>query len=345
MKGDSTNKGLDCINQARDVWSVFKNSTVAITGATGLIGAHFVGKLIRLNEDASLDCHIVLFVRNIEKAVDLFGKKPFLSFVEWDMDRELSCQERSIDYFLHAASPTSSQGFLDSPVEVIDATYFAAKNVLDFSTRANVRKILFLSTMEVYGEVDHEVSESEFGSLDPMVLRNCYPESKRLAECLCASFAREYGTHSCVLRLAQTFGPGVSKDDKRVFAEFARNAIDSQDIVLFSDGKKRNSYLSLDDAIEAIAFVFVFGADGEAYNAANNATYCSIFEMAEMVLRNFGGTDSRVLFGNDEQRANSFRKSSDLRLDTTKLESLGWKPTQGLEEMYRLMIGSWEDKS
>lgn len=79
-----------------------------------------------------------------------------------------------------------------------------------------MKKVVLLSTMEVYGEISHKVSENEFGSLDPMVVRNCYPESKRLAECLFASYANEYNVSACVLRLAQTFGSGVSRSDERV---------------------------------------------------------------------------------------------------------------------------------
>ena len=107
--------------------------------------------------------------------------------------------------------------------------------------------------------------------------------------CLFASYANEYNVSACVLRLAQTFGSGASRSDERVFAEFARNAISGENIILYSDGSTKNPYLSLDDAINAIAFILLYGkAGGKTYNAANNETYCSISEMAESVLEMHG---------------------------------------------------------
>lgn len=195
--------------------------------------------------------------------------------------------------------------------------------------------------MEVYGEIDGSVNETDFGALDSMVVRNCYPEAKRLSETLFASYFSEYGVPACVLRLAQTFGAGVNLNDGRVFAEFAKRAISNQDIVLFSDGSMRNTYVSLRDVVNAILYVLVYGECGQAYNVSNEFTYCSIYEMAKMVLDNFGNSSARIIFGEDASRKKSFRKSSDLFLSSKKLEGLGWHPHDNLFDMYKQMIDHW----
>lgn len=333
------------MSQRKCSWEKFRNSSICITGATGLIGSHFVKRIIELNKSDDLNCSLLLLVRSVKKAQKIFSDHDELRLISWDMEKDIPEIDYKIDYFVHAASPTSSKGFTDCPVEVIEAIYNSAKNVLLFSMSHRVKKVVLLSTMEVYGEISHKVSENEFGSLDPMVVRNCYPESKRLAECLFASYANEYNVSACVLRLAQTFGSGVSRGDERVFAEFARNAISGENIILYSDGSTKNPYLSLDDAINAIAFILLYGEAGEAYNAANNETYCSISEMAESVLEMHGVEGARVIYQTDTERSKAFRKASNLDLDTRKLEALGWTPHDGLEEMYSSMISSWKSSN
>ena len=230
---------------------------------------------------------------------------------------------------------------METPATTIMQIVNGGESVLNYSASSHAEKVLFLSTMEVYGETQGVATEDNLGKLDPMVVRNSYPEAKRLVECLCASYAAEYGLPSVVMRLAQTFGEGVNANDMRVFADFGRHAIEGQDIVLLSDGLKRNGYLSVDDAVRAIIFALVKGESGQAYNAVNEDAYCSIKEMAELVLREFGAQGAQVRREYDPEREATFRKSSDLRLDSTKLKNLGWEPKDDLTDMYRAMIDCW----
>ena len=112
--------------------------------------------------------------------------------------------------------------------------------------------------------------------------------AKRAAECLCLSYAREYGVPVKIARLAQTFGAGVADDDNRVFAQFARNIINNQPIILHTRGELRRCYCYTVDAISAILYVLLKGQDGEAYNVANDETYMSIMEMADYLCEHFG---------------------------------------------------------
>lgn len=323
-------------------WSEIDGSTVVVTGATGLIGSQLVRALIERNNEKDGSVKLILPVRNTSKAEMLFGRPDSVDFIPWKIGEPFSSEVEG-DYFVHAACPTSSEAFLHRPMEVMLDIVSSAKAVIDVLAVSSFRQCVCLSTMEVYGAVEGRVDERMNGVLDTMSPRSSYPEAKRLSECMFASASSELGVSTSIVRLAQTFGVGVPQDDGRVFAEFGRSVVSGRDIVLFSDGSKQNSYLSVDDAVTAILFLLARGESGEAYNAANPATFCSILEMAQMVAEDFGSGKSAVVFGQDAERAKSFRPGAVLDLDCTKLMGLGWQPSQGLHEMYSAMFAGWAE--
>lgn len=320
-------------------WGELDGRSFLVTGATGLIGSQLVRTLLVRRELAGCGTTIVVPARSMERAGTLFGGHDGATAVPWSAGEDLP--EVPADYVVHAASPTSSRDFLARPVEVIEAVVDGAGEALACAERAGSRRVLLLSTMEVYGEVKGPITEDLGGALDPMDPRSSYPEAKRLAECLFASHASERGTHATVARLAQTFGEGVSPSDGRVFAEFARCATRGEDIVLLTDGSKRNQYLSVDDAVRAILVLLAKGGDGLAYNVANPGTFCSVREMAGMVAHELGDGRCQVVFGSDPGRARAFRRGSCLELDVSRMKALGWEPEQGLAEMYSAMVSCW----
>lgn len=326
--------------QANLPWAELDGRTVLVTGSTGLIGSQVVRTLLSRNDRFDACINVVLPVRNIKKTQALFGDRSDISILEWSLGDELAGPEH-VDYVVHAACGTSSKSFLETPATTIMQIVHGGEAVLRYACSVDAKKVLFLSTMEVYGEVEGVATEDNLGKLDPMVVRNSYPEAKRLVECLCASYAAEHGVPSVVMRLAQTFGEGVHPDDMRVFADFGRHAIDGKDIVLLSDGLKRNGYLSVDDSVCAILIALVNGQSGEAYNAVNEDAYCSIREMAQLVLDQFGVEGTQVRREFDPEREATFRKASDLMLDSSKLKALGWEPNDSLSDMYRAMIDCW----
>lgn len=321
-------------------WDDLDSRRYIVTGGTGLIGSFFVLVLLARNDVFHASNKIVLPVRNLDKAQRLFGSREDVDFAEWDLNAPLP-ELGECDFFVHAASGTSSRDFSKRPATVISSIVAGAKTSLDYATLHHASKYLFLSTMEVYGEVEGRASEGNLGLLDPMIPRNSYPESKRLVECLCSSYYREHMLPAVVVRLAQTFGQGVNRDDERVFAEFGRSAQSGNDIVLYSDGLKENMYLSVSDAVTAMLVLLAKGEPGQAYNAANEDTFCSIKEMAELVLRTFGVEGSSVRREYDKDRESSFRKSRNLCLDCSKLKQLGWKAEDSLIAMYDAMLKSW----
>ena len=214
--------------------------------------------------------------------------------------------------------------------------------MLNLAVKKAVKGFVYLSSMEVYGapQTDDLILESQGTTIDTMSVRSSYPEAKRLCECLCASYASQYGVCATVVRLAQTFGPGVDVNDKRVFAEFARCAMYKQDIVLQTAGTSKRCYLYTADAATAILTVLTRGEIGNAYNAANPDTYCSIVEMANMVVRELANGEIQVYLPIDGKHDNKFPPPHSLNLGIEKAHCLGWKPKTGHLEMYRRMLNS-----
>ena len=175
------------------------------------------------------------------------------------------------------------------------------------------------------------LKENDLGFVDPMQVRSCYPEGKRMAENYCSSYADEYDVPVKVIRLAQTFGPGIPKDDNRIFADFVRRARSGQDIVLRTTGKSTRMYLYIDDAVTAIFTVLLHGTNGTAYNAANPDTYSSVKEMAEIATQQFGEERMKVCIDIDPDAP--YPPEHHLPLDVSKLQALGWVPSLNLREM------------
>ena len=331
------------IESAAFDWLEFKNSTIFITGATGLIGQNIVKAFCIANSRLKLNCKIVALVRNEEKAKKLFDRynEDTITYIIGNVEDELIVQ-MPIDYIIHCASQTSSAGFINNCVETINTSVAGTNNMLTLALNKKVKGMILTSSMEVYGypQKGDRVTEEMIGSLSPLVVRNCYPISKMLSESLCCSYASEYNVPVKIVRLTQTFGPGVQKNDNRIFAYLARCVINHDDIVLNTKGETERSYLYTADAVVAILTILLKGISGKAYNAADEETYCSISEMAKKVAL-FG--DINVKYELDNRKTSAFANTLYMNLDTTSLKSIGWSklyPEMDLIEMYRRLIES-----
>lgn len=310
--------------------------TLLITGATGLIGKA-VARAVLAHSTAK----IIALVRSESRARGIFAEadNARLRYIECDV-AELKPVDSGVDYIIHGASNTQSGAFVNSPVEVIKTAVDGTTAVLEFAKVNAVSSVVFLSTMEVYGApIDGlPVFESSPCWLDPAKARSSYPESKRLCESLCAAYAAEYGVHAKTVRLTQTFGEGVDYADKRLFAELARCAIEGKNIELATGGETERSYLYIDDAVSAILTVLLDGADGEAYNAANPDTYCSVYDMAQTVARDIAGGKIKVITNVGGGDARGFAPPLKMNLNVQKLIGLGWSPRVGLNEAFVRLI-------
>ena len=309
--------------------------TCMVTGSTGLVGSSLVRKLAARGDS------VMAAARNAEKARRMFGGLPGVSVVQWDVTRPFDADALAgpLDFIVHAAAETASINMVERPVETMAVTLDGTRNALELARRTKARGMVYLSSMEVYGAPQDgaPINESILGPLDNLAPRSSYPLSKRMAEGLCAAYAREYGVPVSIARLAQIIGGEASESDRRVIAQFARSIARGEDIVLHTDGASARCYCSVDDALNAVLVLLERGVPGEAYNVADEGSYCSIRELAEKLCASHPGSPVVVRPADGMGYAPPCR----LRLSTAKLEALGWKPRTGLMEAFEMLIGSW----
>lgn len=319
-------------------------SVILVTGATGLIGSQIVKALACHSQRTGKNLKVIALARSLEKARSVFGQmleagciQVCVGDVTWPLEIA-----GPVDYIIHGASATSSKYFVEKPVETIFTALNGTRNILELAREKQVRKVVYLSSLEVYGIPDPScvsITETDYGYIDPMQVRSSYSEGKRMAECVCISYAKEYGVPVTVARLSQTFGAGVSYDDGRVFAEFARCAIEGRDIVLHTQGNTVRTYCYTADALRAIFCLLLSGQAGEAYNVTNMDTAISIRDMGEMVCGLVPEKGIRVCIDIPENvAAFGYNPEMVIRLDTRKLQSLGWNSQVGLKEMFQRLI-------
>lgn len=321
-------------------WDKLAGKTVVVTGATGLIGGLTVRALALANELKGLKIRIVGMARH---EVNVDGVESFVH----DIGDPIRFDD-NVDYIIHGASPTASKFFVEHPVETIRTAVAGTMNVMEFARAKDVSSVVYLSSMEMYGELpesDFRATEDKCGYLDPLAVRSSYPQSKRLCETLCVSYAKEYGVSVKIARLAQTVGAGVPKTDGRVFVQFAKSIVEGSDIVLHTDGSKAHCCVYTVDAVLGVLTVLLKGADAEAYNIANEETFASIRQIAEMAVRTRKNGDVRVVFDiPDNPNKFGYPKSSRLLVDSRKLRDLGWSPLYSLEKIFGRLVESLEER-
>lgn len=325
-------------------WNMLEGKSILITGATGLIGSQIVFALDQYNQLNDGKIKIYALVRNVEKAEKIFENHgEYVKVVVGDIRSAIAIEDE-IDYIIHGASMTSSKEFVDYPVETILTGMTGTDNVLRFAREKNVKSMVYLSSLEVYGVTDPDkksVKEAEYGYIDQLVPRSSYSEGKRMAECLCISYGHEYGVPVKIARLSQTFGPGVSYSDNRVFAQFARCAIEGKNIVLKTKGETFRNYCYIRDAITGILCVLLKGKSNEAYNIANKETGINICDMAHLVADNIAQKQINVVFDIAEDLSKfGYGPTIKIALDTDKIEKLGWKAEVGIKDAFERMINS-----
>lgn len=303
-------------------WDHLANSTILVTGAVGLIGKAIVRAINALNKKYVLNIRVIAHTRK----------------THGDICTPLQL-DKSVDYVFHCAAVTKSADMAGKPLEVIRTSIDGTRNVLDFTRFANCKSVVYLSSMEVYGQISGEVTEDMLGYLDLSNLRNSYPESKRLCEMLCSAYYQQFAVPVKIARLAQTFGAGTSKNESRVFAQFARSAMNKNNIILHTEGISQGNYCYIADTVTALFTLLLKGENNQVYNIANPDTYMTIYDMAKLVASEYGVSVVRDLPRNIETFG--YAPTASYILNTDKIRKLGWKPTFNLLECYKRMIDDW----
>lgn len=328
-------------------WNGLRNSTVLVTGATGLIGGALIGALSSANVTYALNLRIIVHGRN-RKCIDFLVNEYGIEFISGDIRKStyLSDTADEIDYIFHCAAVTKSAEVVAKPVDVSMISVLGTRNMLELAKTKKVKGFMFLSSMEAYGQANlDEVKETDLGYLDLTNPRSSYPESKRFCEMLCVSYATQYHIPVKIARLAQTFGAWSARNDSRVFAQFARSALAGQDIELHTEGKSRGNYCYISDTVRGVLTVLLKGETGEIYNIANPKASVTIREMA-MILANeiFDGKVKVVVKIPEDIEKRGYAPDANAVLNVDKLMALGWKPGFELADMYRRMIAYWQGR-
>lgn len=318
-----------------------REKSFLITGGTGLIGSNIIHALCIISQELDLNLEVTGIVRNHSRAKKIFPNYKNLTLIEKDLVN-YSITNKHYDYILHIASPTASNYFVSNPVELIDFAYTSTKKLLEQSI-ASKATFVYFSSMEVYGTpvVENPIDENSTASCpNCLSIRSSYSESKRLCENMCKAFEAEYGIPCIILRLAQTFGPGVKKNDNRVFAQFAHSCCQGKDIVLKTKGDSKRCYLYPMDMVSALLTIISHKKSNNTYNVANEDTYCSIIDLAKVAIETLGQGNNHIVFNLDD--SGIYPPSSCLKLDCTRLKSLGWHPKYNLKDMFKRLVASWE---
>lgn len=328
-------------------WHRLSDSTILVAGANGFLPAYMVETLLYLNEIGNISCRVIGLVRNRGKAEARFGHLLTRADFSLHVQDVTSPIELTgpIDFVIHAASQASPKYYGRDAAGTILANTLGTHNLLELARQRNARGFLFFSSGEVYGKPIQTtpVSEDDYGTLDPMDIRSCYGESKRLGETMCVAWHEQYGVPAKIVRISHTYGPGLDLDDGRVFADFVANIVRGQDIMLKSDGSARRPFCYLADAAAAFFTVLLRGENGHAYNVANEECDISIADLATLLVQLFPERHLSVKFTGAAPVAGYIPAVIQGGLpNTAKIRKLGWRPTTGLEEGFRRTIRSFE---
>ena len=320
---NSYKEDIQKILQEKLPWEILSGCNVLVTGATGLIGGCLVDMLMM---NPIKDYVVFASGRNMER-----GKIRFKDYIQ-DSDFHLIkydvleplVSDVTFDYIIHAASNGSPNFFTQKPVEVMKSNIQGVCNLIEYGLTHGMKRMLYVSSGEVYGEGDGRVFTEDYsGYVNPTLPRSCYPSSKRAAETLCASYAVEYGADVVIARPCHIYGPYFTEQDNRVYAQFIRNVVRNEDIVMKSTGEQFRSWCYVVDCASALLYILLKGERGQAYNIADESSIISIKELAEIVAE-IGNKKVIMDVPTDVERK-GFNVVTKSVFSTTKIRSLGWK--------------------
>jgi UDP-glucuronate decarboxylase len=297
------------------------NKRILVTGGAGFLGSHLCERL--LNEENDVICVDNLFTgtkNNIRHLMD----NPYFEFIRHDVTEPLYVE---VDQIYNLACPASPIHYQYNPIKTCKTSVMGAINMLGLAKRVNAR-ILQASTSEVYGDPEiHPQTEDYRGCVNPIGIRSCYDEGKRVAETLFFDYHRQNNVDIKVMRIFNTYGPRMHPNDGRVVSNFIMQALNDKDITIYGDGSQTRSFCYVDDLIEGMVRL-MNSRDGFTgpVNIGNPGEF-TIKQLAEKVIE-LTGSSSKLIYEplpSDDPR----QRKPDI---TLAKKELNWEPTILLDE-------------
>lgn len=315
-----------------------QGKTVLVTGATGLIGSHLVGRL--LNENV----RVVAIGRSEEKLKTIFkdslGNDHF-HYVVGNIAEKIPDEVKSVDLIFHAASPISGQEIRNVPVDVIEANLAGIKSCLEYLRKQKSEKgvngrLIVFSSVTVYGNNsgdDITVDETDTCIAEALEADAAvYSESKRMIEVISGAYFKQYDVDSVIVRIGYVYGFAESRPNT-AFYEFINKAIRGEDIVLNNSGIARRDNIYVSDVVDALILLAAKGKAGEVYNISSfgeKGNFKAIDEIAEIISSSVNaqtGKNVQVI-----RRQSNDKRNPGVLVDNHKLKSLGWELKMDINE-------------
>jgi len=305
---------------------------ILITGGAGFIGSHLCERL--LNEGNEVVCVDNFFTGSKENIVHLMENKYF-ELIRHDITHHLLLE---VDQIYNLACPASPVHYQYNPIKTIKTSVLGVTNMLGLAKRVKAT-ILQASTSEVYGDPkEHPQKETYWGNVNPIGIRSCYDEGKRVAETLMMDYHRQNNVDIKIVRIFNTYGPKMAENDGRVVSNFIVQALKGEDITVYGDGSQTRSFCYVSDLVDG--FIRMMNSkDFTGPVNLGNPVETPIIEFAERIIK-LTGSKSKIIHMPLPQDDPTQRKP-DITLAT---EKLGWKPEVQLEDGLIKTIEYFDEK-
>ena len=305
---------------------------ILVTGGAGFIGSHLCERL--LNEGHDVICLDNFFTGSRDNIIHLMDNHRF-EVIRHDIVEPILLE---VDRIYNLACPASPVHYQYNPVKTVKTSVMGCINMLGLAKRVKAR-ILQASTSEVYGDPQvHPQTEAYWGNVNPIGIRSCYDEGKRVAETLMMDYHRQNNVDIRIIRIFNTYGPRMAENDGRVVSNFVLQALRNQDITVYGDGFQTRSFCYVDDLVEGM--VRMMECDGFIGPVnLGNPVENTILEFAEKIVRITGAT-SRII-NNPLPQDDPKQRRPDISLAINKL---GWKPSIDLETGLRTTVGYFAER-
>ncbi|MDO4169119.1 MAG: NAD(P)-dependent oxidoreductase [Lachnospiraceae bacterium] len=319
---DDVNSILDNIPQLKNIYG----KSIFITGGTGMICSSVIDLLLYLNKKSNAKISIILGGRSLERTTKRFtgfAEGMDYKFVYYDATKEMDL-DINVDYIIHGASNANPTVYSEEPVETMLANLIGLNGLLEYAVKNQVNRLLYISSSEIYGKKEENTpyKEDDYGFVDILNPRACYPNAKRAAETLCISYSEEYCMDTVIVRPGHIYGPSITESDSRASAQFTRDAVNGENIIMKSSGTQLRSYCYTLDCASAILTVLLNGESQNAYNISSENCIVSIRDMAEALAN---AANTKVIFENPSDiERKSYNLMSNSSLNGEKLQKLGW---------------------